>query len=241
MVLAAGLGTRLRPLTNDRPKALVEVAGHTMLAITLGRLRAFGIQDVIVNVHHYADMIVDYLKANNNFAMHVEISREDTLLDTGGGLKKAAPFFLRDAASAQEPFLLHNVDIVSNWELAAMLAAHQQSGALATLAVQQRESSRLLLFDQTLQLRGRRVSGGQEGKDLQALAFAGIHILSPKLLGMMDEAAAFSIIDTYLRLAADGEKIIGHRDDNAYWRDLGKPESVARAATDLAAHPALFL
>ena len=96
MVLAAGLGTRLRPLTNDRPKALVEVAGRTMLEITLVRLRDFGIRDVIVNVHHFADMVVDYLKANDNFGMRIEISREELLLDTGGGLKKAAWFFAED-------------------------------------------------------------------------------------------------------------------------------------------------
>ena len=96
MILAAGLGTRLRPLTNDRPKALVEVGGRTMLDITLSRLRAFGIRDVIINVHYFADMIVEYLKKNDNFDMHIEISREDVLLDTGGGLKKAADFFRKD-------------------------------------------------------------------------------------------------------------------------------------------------
>jgi len=113
MVLAAGLGTRLRPLTNDRPKALVEIAGRTLLEITLARLRAFGIREVIVNVHHFADQVVEYLKANANFGMRIEISREDVLLDTGGGLKKAAWFFLEDSSSAREPFLLHNVDVIS--------------------------------------------------------------------------------------------------------------------------------
>src|SRR5271170_6283616 len=112
MILAAGLGTRLRPLTNDRPKALVEVGGRTLLEITLSRLREFGVRDVIVNVHHFADMVVDYLKANDNFGMHIEISREETLLDTGGGLKRAAHFFLAD--NAGEHFLVHNVDVLSN-------------------------------------------------------------------------------------------------------------------------------
>src|SRR5215471_11347421 len=115
MVLAAGLGTRLRPLTDTRPKALVEIAGRTLLQITLSRLQAFGINEVIVNVHHFADMVVDYLKANKNFGMQIEISREDDLLlDTGGGLKKAAWFFLNDSiAGADEAFVLHNVDVVS--------------------------------------------------------------------------------------------------------------------------------
>ncbi len=231
MVLAAGLGTRLRPLTNDRPKALVEVAGRTMLELALSRLRAFGIQDVIVNVHHFADMVIDYLKLNNNFGMHIEVSREDTLLDTGGGLKKAAWFFLDEL---EEPFLLHNVDILSDFDLTAMLGTHQQNEALATLAVQQRATSRLLLFDEEMQLRGRQ--GAFENVDAHGvpLAFAGIHIISPKLLGMMDEDGAFSIIDTYLRLTSSGEKIIGYRDDAAYWCDLGKPASIAKASADLA-------
>src|SRR5207244_5960986 len=108
MILAAGLGMRLRPLTNDRPKALVEIAGRTPLEITLSRLREFGIHDVIVNVHHFADAVIEYLKSNGNFGMHVEISREDVLLDTGGGLKKAGWFF-----KSEEPFILHNVDVIS--------------------------------------------------------------------------------------------------------------------------------
>ncbi len=115
MVLAAGLGTRLRPLTDDRPKALVEIDGRTLLEIALERLRAFGVTDVIINVHHFADMIVQYLAAKQNFGMRIEISREDILLDTGGGLKKAAWFFLE--GSHDEPFLLHNVDVLSNIDL----------------------------------------------------------------------------------------------------------------------------
>lgn len=230
MVLAAGLGTRLRPLTNDRPKALVEVAGCTMLERTLVRLRAFGIQDVIVNVHHFADMVIEYLRANNNFGMHIEVSREEVLLDTGGGLKKAAWFFMDEP---EEPFLLHNVDILSSFDLASMLRSHQQNEALATLAVQQRATSRLLLFDEEMQLRGRQGATGSIRAEGIALAFAGIHIISPKLLGMMHEDGAFSIIDTYLRLALSGEMIIGCRDDAAYWCDLGKPASVAKAAADL--------
>ncbi len=146
MVLAAGLGTRLRPLTDDRPKALVTVAGRTLLEITLARLRSVGVSDVIVNVHHFADMVVDYLAANDNFGMHIEISREKELLDTGGGLKKAAWFFLQDG-EANEPFMLHNVDVLSTIDLARMVHFHQQQGALATLAVQSRETSRPLLFD----------------------------------------------------------------------------------------------
>src|SRR5260370_393779 len=159
MILAAGLGTRLRPLTDNRPKALVEVAGHTLLEITLSRLRAFGISEVIVNVHHFADMFIDYLKSNKNFGMRIEISREDVLLDTGGGLKKAAWFFLDDPNRLDEPLLLHNVDVISNIDFARMLQFHTENHALATLAVQDRETSRYLLFNHDLQLVGRRIAG----------------------------------------------------------------------------------
>src|SRR5260370_19683457 len=159
MILAAGLGTRLRPLTDNRPKALVEVAGHTLLEITLPRLRAFGISEVIVNVHHFADMVTDYLKSKNNFGMRIEISREDVLLDTGGGLKKVAWFFLDDPNRLDEPFLLHNVDVISNIDFARMLQFHTENHALATLAVQDRETSRYLLFDDHNHLRGRRIDG----------------------------------------------------------------------------------
>lgn len=238
MVLAAGLGTRLRPLTDDRPKALVTVAGRTMLDITLARLRSVGVRDVIVNVHHYADMVVDYLAANDNFGMHIEISRENVLLDTGGGLKKAAWFFLENGA-AHEPFILHNVDVISNIDLALMAHFHQQNRALATLAVQDRATSRPLLFDRAGQLCGRRVGPNgnpemvRDVAEPQALAFAGIHVISPALFGKMIEEGIFSIIPAYLRLAAAGEKILAFRADDYYWRDLGKPESIAQAARDI--------
>src|SRR5579871_4275085 len=145
MVLAAGLGTRLRPLTDDRPKALVTVAGRTLLEITLARLRSAGTNDVIVNVHHFADMVIDYLAANKNFGMHIEISREPVLLDTGGGLKHAEWFFQNGIAS--EPFILHNVDVLTTIDFGRMVDFHKQHNALVTLAVQARETSRPLLFD----------------------------------------------------------------------------------------------
>lgn len=226
MILAAGLGTRLRPLTDDRPKALVTVAGRTLLEIALARLRAFGVREAIVNAHHYAEMIVDYLKANNNFGMRIEVSREEELLDTGGGLKKAVHFF----CNSLEPFIVHNVDVISTIDLGRILRFHTEENALATLAVQERESSRQLLFDETGQLRGRWV--GRDAKAGLALAFCGIHVISPRIFAKMNEEGAFSIIDVYLRLAAQGEKIIAYRADECYWRDLGRPESVLQAALD---------
>jgi mannose-1-phosphate guanylyltransferase len=277
MVLAAGLGTRLRPLTDNRPKALVEIDGRSLLEITLTRLKQFGVRDVIVNVHHFADMVIDYLKAHQNFGMHIEISREDVLLDTGGGLKKAAWFFLDDPPQVDQPFLLHNVDVISTIDFRQMLDFHKSHNALATLAVQNRGTSRYLLFDDTHQLCGRRA--GRDGKlesagnaglharpekspaseggrytveatasavpidakrsgalapevSLHALAFSGIHVISPRFLTLMLEDGVFSIIDTYLQLASGGEKILAFNADQYYWRDLGKLDQVQQATED---------
>jgi mannose-1-phosphate guanylyltransferase len=288
MILAAGLGTRLRPLTDNRPKALVEINGRTLLEITLSRLRSFGVREAIINVHHFADMIVDYLKAKKNFGMRIEASREEVLLDTGGGLKKAAWFFLEDSSRLEEPFILHNVDVISTIDLSRMVQFHTENQALATLAVQDRETSRYLLFDKHLQLCGRRSSGTatpvhpelrrgcapqvrptpnaavsapefsrrrglqpprnapqakrasapgvpnkRDQRSLLPLAFSGIHVISPGLLPMLTEEGIFSIIPTYLRLVALGEKILAFRADDYYWRDLGTPENVTQAAHDL--------
>lgn len=239
MILAAGLGTRLRPLTDDRPKALVEVANRTLLEITLSRLRTFGVREVIINVYHFADMIVDYLNANDNFGMGIEVSREEILLDTGGGLKKAAHFFLEQTGGSEEPFMLHNVDVISTIDLRRMMQFHVENHALATLAMRDRESSRYLLFNQQHQLCGRRLGSDSQTKlvrpseHLQALAFCGIHIISPPLLSMITEEGTFSIIDSYLRLAGREEKILAFRADEYYWRDLGTADSVLQAAQDL--------
>jgi NDP-sugar pyrophosphorylase family protein len=257
MILAAGLGTRLRPLTDTRPKALVEIDNRTLLEIVLTRLRTFGITEAIVNVHHFADMVEQYLQSKNNFNMRIEISREDDqLLDTGGGLKKAAWFFQENPSQADssrdhsvladKPFLLHNVDVISTIDLAAMLEFHAAHQALATLAVRSRDSGRQLLFNDQLQLSGRRVKGhpplatrhspfpaSTTRSTFEPLAFSGIHIISPRLLPLLTETGPFSIIDSYLRLASQGEKIVAFRHDNSYWRDLGKPADLAQAAQDL--------
>jgi NDP-sugar pyrophosphorylase family protein len=270
MILAAGLGTRLKPLTDTRPKALVELSGRTLFEITLTRLRTFGITEFIINVHHFADQVTDYLKAKNNFGLRIEISREEILLDTGGGLKKAAWFFLEDSKNLDEPFLLHNVDVISTIDFSRMLQFHKEHQALATLAVQSRDSGRQLLFNNDLQLCGRRIDGvtttgtatpggffrrrglqpprnvsekngalapevqnHAEQPGLQPLAFSGIHLISPHLLPLLTEDGIFSIIPSYLRLAAQGQKILAFRADQYYWRDLGRPTDLAQAALDM--------
>lgn len=226
MVLAAGLGTRLRPLTDHRPKALVVVAGRTLLEITLRRLSSFGIREVVINVHHFADMVTDYLKSHGNFGMHIEVSREDILLDTGGGLKKAAWFFAND----REPFLLHNVDVISTIDFHQMVRFHEQNKALSTLAVQDRKTSRPLLFDRDGEFCGR--ADGAIPPQMHARAFSGVHVISPRLLEMLSEPGIFSIIDSYQRLATQGERILAFCADEYYWRDLGKPENVSQAEKD---------
>ncbi len=238
MILAAGLGTRLRPLTNDRPKALVEVSGRTLLEITITRLRASGVREAIVNVHHFADMVVDYLQAHHNFGMRIEVSRENVLLDTGGGLKKAAWFFLEGPAE-KAPFILHNVDVISTIDLGRMMQLHSDNQALATLAVQDRDTSRYLLFDERSRLCGRRAGDNKKpeivrpAQETDAWAFSGIHIISPRIFSLMTEEGVFSIINSYMRLAAQGENILAFRADEYYWRDLGRPENVVQAVRDL--------
>jgi len=248
MVFAAGLGTRLRPLTNDRPKALVTIAGRTLLEITLSRLRTFGVREVILNVHHFADQVVAYLAANQNFGMRIEVSREEVLLDTGGGLKKVACFFPESGANAaepfvdriDEPFLIHNVDVLSSIDLARVAQFHTQHNALATLAVAERPTSRPLLFDANGQLHGRGTASDSDSMHHHAaqpfspLAFAGIHVVSPRIFAKLEEEGTFSIIDAYVRLAKRGEAVLGFRADGSYWRDLGRPDDLIAAERDLA-------
>jgi NDP-sugar pyrophosphorylase family protein len=243
MIFAAGLGTRLRPLTNDRPKALVEIDGRTLLEMTIARLREFGIRDVVINAHYFADQIVAYLKEHDNFGLRIDVSHENVLLDTGGGLKKAAHFFLADASmtDGDEPILVHNVDVLSTIDLGRMAEVHIANKALATLAVQDRTTSRYLLFDEDMELCGRRIGNDataelvRASRQVKALAFSGVHVISPRLFAKLTEAGAFSIVTSYLRLAGAGETIYGFRADEYYWRDLGRPEDLERAARELMA------
>lgn len=227
MIFAAGLGTRLQPITNDKPKALVEVNNKTLLEIVIQRLQKFGFTEIIVNVHHFADQIIEYLKANDNFGMQIAISDEsDKLLDTGGGLKKAKSFF------DDQPFLVHNVDIISDINLADLYKFHFNSKALSTVAVRNRVSSRYLLFNDNNLLSGwKNVKTGEtiitrEPEDeLKPLAFSGIHVIDPEIFVLMPDEEVFSIIDLYLTISRK-EKILAYRDDNSFWQDVGKIEDL---------------
>jgi NDP-sugar pyrophosphorylase family protein len=237
MVLAAGIGSRLRPLTDSKPKALIDINGTPMLELVLRRLIAAGVDAAIVNVFHFPDQITNYLKTRRNFGIRIEISRESELLDTGGGLKKAAAFF-----DDGKPFFVHNVDVFSSVNLGLLYHRHEQSAALATLSVRARKSGRLFLFDREGLLRG--WESTNEGRtdwargpvdDAEKLAFDGIHVISPKILTKFTESGVFSITKAYLRLAGADEAIRSFRADDYFWRDiggLGKLEEIRRHAKE---------
>ena len=230
MILAAGLGTRLKPLTDTKPKALVEVGGRPLLEILILNLKKYGFNEIIINVHHFAGQIVDYLKRKNNFGIRIEISDEsDELLDTGGGLKKASWFF-----NDGMPFLVHNVDILTDLDYEGMMKYHKDKNALVTLAVRKRKTSRYLLFDNEMQLCGWTniktgdVKNAIEGRQTNRYAFSGIHIINPEFFEMVSEKKKFYIIDEYLKFAKNN-KILGFDHSDSFWLDIGKPESISDA------------
>ena len=233
MILAAGMGTRLRPLTDAIPKALVDMGGLPMIEHVIRRLVAVGVTEVVVNLFHLPDQIVRFLASKDHFGLRVEFSRETELLDTGGGLKQAAWFF-----DDGRPFLLHNVDVLSDIDLAALLRSHVDAKAFATLAVQARPSARQLLFDTNGRLVGRDTSEGVEWAHgpvapVERLGFTGIHVIDPAIFPRMSETGIFPITRPYLRLAAEGERIIAFRADGDDWQDIGSPAKLERARTDL--------
>ncbi|MFH1319300.1 MAG: nucleotidyltransferase family protein [Bacteroidota bacterium] len=230
IIFAAGLGTRLSPLTDKKPKALIEINGIPLLEIVIERLKFSGIRDMIINVHHFAGMIIDFLNKKENFWINISVSDEsDLLLDTGGGLKKASWFF-----DDNKPFLAHNVDILSNIDLNRLYEAHCRSDALATLVVRKRKTSRYFLFDKKMTLCGWKNTTTNEvkyikssGSDLTPLAFSGIQIIDPSIFDLLDEGV-FSITGTYLDLAKD-HKIQAFADDSTLWMDLGKKQDLDEA------------
>ena len=224
MILAAGLGTRLRPITDKIPKALVEVDGITLLEHSVNHLKKYGITQIIINVHHFAGQVIDYLRMNNDFGLELSISDEsDELLDTGGGLNKASWFF-----DDGLPFLIRNVDVLSDLDLYKLIEYHGNCEGLATLVVRERETSRYLIFDDKLQLSGWENKKTGEKKvtrrtpiEKRELAFSGIQVLDPKIFNFITETGKFTLTGMYLRLSAD-HKIIGFFDKDSYWRDAGK-------------------
>lgn len=223
---AAGLGTRLRPLTDRCPKALVEVGGRTLLEIAIGRLAGAGVDHVVVNVHHLADMICDYL-ASRSWPCRVSVSDERSLLlDTGGALRHAAPLF-----EGTGPVLVHNVDVLSDLDLRAVVEHHEAEGNLATLCVSRRSTRRLLAFDANGLLRCRCTEDDLPA-GCEALAFSGISVVSHDLFALLPEAVApYPVIDEYVRLAAEGRRIAAWRHEADRWLDVGRPESLREAET----------
>ncbi len=223
MILAAGVGSRLAPLTDTMPKALVEVGGKPLIGHVLDRLSAAGVTEFIVNTHHFAEQIEYYLAKRRKEGLRVEISREDTLLDTGGGLKKAYWFF--DDA---KPFLLHNADVLSEVDFGQLLSFLDREKAPAALCVRRRESRRQLLFDNG-RLCGREngngvFMAGPATVNTERLAFDGIHALTPEVFSFMKEDGPFSINDTYLEMARAGRRVTAFRSDGFYWADVGTME-----------------
>ena len=230
MIFAAGKGTRLKPITNTIPKALVKVNGIPMLQRVIQKLIQSGVDEIIINVHHFANQIIEFLKENGHFGIRIEISHEeDELLDTGGGLKKASWFF-----KDKKPFILHNVDILSDIDLAKMLKYHQQAKALATLAVRERESSRYFLFNHHNRLCGwQNLKTGEiinhnPSDKIKKLAFSGIHIINPEILDYWPGLSKFSIVKTYLDLSQN-HPIVAFPHNQDYWFDMGKPDNLKKA------------
>lgn len=235
MILAAGRGTRLGPLGRQRPKALVEIQGIPLLAGIISRLAQQGFREIVVNTHHLADQVAEfvtgYRRSHRLAGLTLAVSREENLLDTGGGVQRAGWFF-----DDGKPFLVHNVDVLSDLHLGRLFEAHLDSAALATLAVRQRKSSRRLLFDSGGSLCGwQSLATGQERMvrspdgPLTPLSFMGIQVISPALLDRLTLSPPFSLVDAYLEAAGRGLTVRAHRSDAARWADLGSRERLQQA------------
>ncbi|MBA5628513.1 nucleotidyltransferase family protein [Moheibacter lacus] len=228
MLFAAGLGTRLKPFTDHHPKALAMVNGKPLLERNIEYLKEFGVNEFVINVHHFADQIKDFLVSKNNFGVEIHISDEsDEVLETGGGLVKAKNLL------GNEPFLVMNVDILTDLNIEEMIQFHLRNKPLVTMAVSDRNSSRKLLFEKDLELKGwRNLNSGESiivsDNPLRELAFSGIHIIDPKLFKQMPESGKFSIMTTYMELMKE-EKILGFDHSGGILIDVGRPESVLEA------------
>lgn len=226
MIFAAGLGTRLRPITESTPKPLVEIKGKTLLEISINKLVESGFDEIIINVHHFTDQIVDFLN-DKKFNAKIEVSDEsDKLLDTGGGLKKASWFF-----DDGKPFLVHNVDIVSDLDLKTLYQSHMQNNSIATLAVSKRKTSRYFIFDEEGILSGWQNVKTNEQKmtrhitTVNKFAFSGIQVIDPNLFKYFPDAEIFSIVDLYLTISQK-EIIKAYQHENTGWYDVGNIEEL---------------
>jgi NDP-sugar pyrophosphorylase family protein len=226
MILAAGLGTRLGELTASRPKALVEWNGTPLLEMVILKLIKYGFNEIVINVHHFAEMVMEFVSGKNNFGIRIEFSHEkEHLLDTGGGIAKASWFF------GEDPFLVYNVDINSDIDLRKLYQAHIDGGRIATLAVKERVTSRSLLMNNRGLLKGWRdnrtgetiLTGGDEGH-LVPIAFSGIHVINPEIIALFPEKEQFPIMPFFLELARTRE-ILLYRHDRDTWIDMGKIEN----------------
>jgi len=238
LIFAAGLGTRLRPYTNDRPKALVEVAGRPMLEHVVERLKAAGVDDITINIHHFGQQVIDEVERKGGYGVNVHISDErDLLLDTGGGILHA-----REWLDGDEPFLVHNADILTDLDLRAFYDYHVHHQALSTILVKARETQRYFLLDDNDQLHGWinkatgevRPDGVTPHPDWHELAFGGLHVVSPAIFDLLERYSAtagpkFSITPFYIAACAT-HKIHGYHPSTPYhWLDIGKPETLALA------------
>lgn len=231
MILAAGLGTRLKPFTDNHPKALARVNGKTLLQRNIEYLAQFGIIEIIINVHHFANQIIDIVNANNGFGSKISISDETReVLETGGGLKKASWYFEKE----NEPFVVMNVDILTDMNLAEMIKQHKKEKPLATLAVTTRFTSRYFLFDELNHLCGwkntktneQKIS--RESEERNPKAFSGIHVISPEIFSLIKMKGKFSMVDVYLELSKS-HFISAFDHSNSKFIDVGKPESILKA------------
>ncbi|NPD44424.1 MULTISPECIES: nucleotidyltransferase family protein [unclassified Lentimicrobium] len=230
-IFAAGLGTRLYPYTKSTPKALVPLQGRPMLGHLILKLKSFGMTDIIINIHHYGEQIISYLKENKNFGCNIIISNErEELLDTGGGLKKAL-----NLLENEEDLLVHNVDILTDFDLNKLINHHQNSNSKVTLLVQNRRTSRYLLFDEHNKLKGWTNIKTRKTKpenikveNYKPFAFNGVHVINKSTLPYFNVDNAFPIIPVYIQMS-QSEEISALEIDESFWMDLGKPEAIDKA------------
>lgn len=242
MIFAAGCGTRLKPITDTTPKALIEIGGHSLLELVLRKMAYSGIRDIVVNVHHHSQQIIRFLLQNRFPGLNISISDESgKLLDTGGGLKKAASLL-----AGEEPILLHNVDVISNISFSELETAFRQSGVMAMMAVKDRPSTRQLVFDDDLILKGwinhqsgESISIGVQPEYPHLLSFSGISIVSPDLPNALPMKGVFGLVPALLKLA-DKNPVKAFTKDHR-WIDVGKPESIGQAVSHINTYYKKFL